>query len=387
MSVQPIRPTSLDNGLTVPNATQQTTRGDWTPEAPVNTPNLESKIAIIVSQPESEVATSQIATDSDSNVDTSKAEDGTLSSTQIVVDSAEFSTPVGEKIATTITSTSTKVENRDDEDGHFSSQTITVTSTESTEFHSVTSESKVIVLSSSEEPIDEDVSQIVNEAFKSVTEIAEAETTTDVTESIDAIQTTQESVVADGAPEPVSSEAITFPASFAKLRSEDRSSTPEHAVVGSQFVTTQDIENGASDLGISSPGLVEEVISSKVEIIPSETGEDELVSSSVTKETSSFVELSNGFRKEETTSTVTVISSQSESFPPVYVSASPPKPLVSWLNSLETTTSPSKPLSSGSVTYPASFAKFRTTETSDKPEFPSQYLYFNNDDHSSFDVD
>lgn len=78
----------------------------------------------------------------------------------------------------------------------------------------------------------------------------------------------------------------------------------------SQIVTTEVVTNTLADVGLSSPGLVKEIISSKVEVIPlGSKDENEVVSSSITKESSAFVELPNGFRKEETTSTVQVITS------------------------------------------------------------------------------
>lgn len=341
---RPVRPTTLGNG--------------WKPVSltPFNTPSSPQTQTILHTKAENQFATSQFTTDSNAD---SKAEVGKFGSSQIVVDSASnagFSTPIGEKMETTIT--------------------------ESSEFHSVTSlDSKVTLSPSSEESIGEIVHQIVNDTFnRNAAATSEAKTTTVATASSDkkidekSIKSTQSE--RDSAPESLSSEVITFPESFAKFRTatsciETRSYDPaksstleserptstfeafKNFVSGmmtsavnaisphsektepkfneesnasksndrnvpesndNQVITTEVIENASNDLGLSSPGLVKELISSKVELIPSgSTGENELVSSTVTKESSTFVELPNGFRKEETTSTVTVISTHSSS--------------------------------------------------------------------------
>ncbi|XP_055299089.1 uncharacterized protein LOC129566845 isoform X2 [Sitodiplosis mosellana] len=382
--LRPIRPNNFSNGHL----------GDWTPDTPCNTPNYPQNPQIIVSKPNGQFGTSQIAIDSDSKVGTENPEIGKFSTTQIVDDSAsnaDVPTPVGEKMETTITSaaTSSKVENYDDKEGNISSQTIVVTSTESTksEFHSVTSSTnKVTLSSSSEEPIGEIVSQIVNDSFnKNAAAISETKTSSVVTTSIfdkktdeKHIETTQiESFppmyIAICPPKPLSPEVVVCPV---KLEPEIEKSQEENAngkeerppstfeafknfvggimtsavnaispqsektepkynneeskidssltIVDSitkskpkedhQIETTQVVTNSSDDIGLSSPGLVKELISSKVEIIPSGSkDENELISSSVTKESSAFVELPNGFHKEVTTSTVEVISSHPSS--------------------------------------------------------------------------
>lgn len=436
-SSRPIRPVNINlgNGIRPTPTKNSTYVGNLPhviPNTPCNTPNNPpEKPNIVVSDPDNQIVTSQIAVDSDSKVGTSNPEivgqpipstivehetetiieqnpeENKFSTTLIAVDSASNADkpppePIGQKMETTITSsaTSSKTENND---GNISTQTTIVTSTKTesskSEFHSVTSSTNKVTLSSSEEPIGEIISQIVNDSFnknaaetKSVTvatasnddkkkeeekiehykeepfpfppvyiavcpakppspilavcpakpptpepeirksqeenqndrEVRPASTFEAfknfvggiMSSAVNAVSPQSEKIelkfeenktvtAVDGAIELEPSKVVVVEGK-ADSKIEDTSKPKGESVIG----ITQIVTKSSDDIGLSSPGLVKEIISSKIEIIPSQSkDENEVISSSVTKESNAFIELPNGFHKEESTSTVTVTSS------------------------------------------------------------------------------
>lgn len=169
----------------------------------------------------------------------------------------------------------------------------------------------------------------------------------------------------------------------------------------SEFATTQLVTSSSLDASLSSPGLVKKAFSTKVEIIPSEPkDENDLVSASATKESSSFVELSNGFHKEETTSMVIITTSQAPPESKTELSTSPKTDVASSesliefksayeeshtaTSSLETTTSTSTYYEASSTSYESA-----TEHISRSHDHIGTHDASKNDthDYSSFDVD
>lgn len=420
-SSRPKRPVNINlgNGIRSTPTKNSTHVGNFPhviPNTPCNTPNHPQKPDVVVTDPNNQIVTSQIAIDSDKKVGTSNpeivghpipstivehenetipesnSEKNKFSTTLIAVDSASNAgkstpEPIGQKMETTITSSSTS-SNTENHDGNISTQTTVVTSTKTesskSEFHSVTSSTNKVTLSPSEEPIGEIISQIVNDSFNK--NAAETKSATVATASNDDKKNEEKKIEHNKAepfpfppiyvsvcpamppgpvlavcpakpstpePEIIKSQeenqndkeeqpASTFEAfknfvggimssavnavspQSEKIEENKTTSAVDGAIESepskiedtsklkekSQIATTQIVTNSSTDIGLTSPGLIKEIISSKVEIIPSQSkDENEVVSSSVTKESSSLVELSNGFHKEESITMATVTSS------------------------------------------------------------------------------